>query len=95
MKKHFISIVLSLLLVCMFCIGCEKDMQCTEHIWQDWQVSKNASCTELGTEKRICSICKETEYKNIPMLDNLKKYDIILAHHYIVLDLLILEIFIY
>lgn len=68
MKKYFTSSILSFLLVCMFCIGCEKDIQCTEHIWQDWQVSKNASCTELGTEKRVCSVCKETEYKNIPML---------------------------
>lgn len=70
MKKRFISIVLSLSLIGMFCAGCKKDIQCTEHTWQDWQVSKKASCTEFGTEKRVCSVCKEAEYKDIPMLEH-------------------------
>lgn len=68
MKKHLTSILLSFLFTAIFCVGCQKDIKCAEHIWQAWQVSKIASCTELGQEKHICSVCKEVEYQDIPML---------------------------
>ncbi len=40
---------------------------CIEHIFGDWTVTKEASCTEAGTETRTCA-CGETESREIPTL---------------------------
>ena len=44
-----------------------------EHVWSDWQVVKEATCTEAGQEKRTCSECGEEQVREIPAK----------GHHYV------------
>lgn len=32
-----------------------------EHIWSEWKTETPATCTESGLEKRICTVCNESE----------------------------------
>ena len=41
-------------------------LECKEHKFGDWTISKAASCTEDGEKVRICSVCNETETETIP-----------------------------
>lgn len=46
------------------------DIICTaaqehEHVWGEWTVTKAATCTETGVETRTCSVCGETETREI------------------------------
>ncbi len=38
------------------------------HTYGNWSVTKSASCTESGTETRICSLCQKTETRTINAL---------------------------
>lgn len=40
----------------------------TEHDWSDWEIVKEATETEEGLARRVCTICGETEEKVIPKL---------------------------
>lgn len=42
-------------------------IQCT-HVWGDWAVTKDATCTEQGTKQRVCSSCGEVEEQNFDAL---------------------------
>ena len=49
------------------------DIICTaaqehEHVWGEWTVTKAATCTETGVETRTCSVCGETETREIAMI---------------------------
>ena len=37
------------------------------HSWSAWRVTKSATCTAKGTEKRTCSTCGATESRDIPI----------------------------
>jgi len=41
---------------------------CEEHTWSDWTVTKEATCTEAGVEKRTCTNCGTTETRNTEAL---------------------------
>ena len=41
---------------------------CEEHSFGDWTVSAAPTCTEPGTEKRVCTVCGFAEYNEIPAL---------------------------
>ena len=41
---------------------------CENHNWGEWAVAKEATCTEKGVETRICSVCGETETRDIKAL---------------------------
>ena len=38
------------------------------HTYGNWSVTKSASCTESGTETRVCSLCQKTETRTINAL---------------------------
>lgn len=44
---------------------------CTEHSWSAWTVVTPATCTEKGSEKRICSNCGENETRSTEALGHL------------------------
>ncbi len=37
----------------------------TSHEWSDWTVTKEATCTEVGTETRTCADCDEVQTREI------------------------------
>lgn len=39
-----------------------------DHVWSDWTVTKEATCTEEGEKTRTCSLCGEVETAKIPMI---------------------------
>ena len=41
-------------------------LECKEHEFGDWSITRVARCTEDGEKVRICSICNETETEIIP-----------------------------
>ncbi|MCI6567835.1 MAG: S-layer homology domain-containing protein [Dysosmobacter sp.] len=41
---------------------------CENHNWGEWAVAKEATCTEKGVETRTCSVCGETETRDITAL---------------------------
>ena len=41
-------------------------LECKEHEFGDWSITKVARCTEDGEKVRICSICNETDTEIIP-----------------------------
>ena len=44
---------------------------CEEHSFGDWTVSAAPTCTEPGTEKRVCTVCGFAETREIPALGHL------------------------
>lgn len=82
--KKILSILLATMLICSFS-ACEQNEQpiptqqqeesahvCT---FGDWEIDKRPTCTEQGTEKRECSVCKTAEYRSIPITEhNWKKW---------------------
>ena len=63
-KKLFIAVLLiSILLVCTLtaCVKTCKD----GHTWQDGQILKNPTCTEVGEMVQKCSVCNVT--KTVPI----------------------------
>ena len=40
---------------------------CDEHSFSEWETVKESTCTELGSKKRICTVCGYVETADIPM----------------------------
>ena len=38
------------------------------HIWGEWNIVAESTCTEEGKEERVCTICGETDTQGIPAL---------------------------
>ena len=53
--------------------GCTSVFEKSEHIWGEWIISKEASCTNFGEEYRKCSICGYEDIRNVAKLDH--KYE--------------------
>ena len=47
----------------------EADTGCTEHIFGNWRIDKEPSCTEEGRRERICE-CGYAEFEVIAMIDH-------------------------
>ena len=47
-----------------------KTIPATGHAYGDWSITKEPTCTEKGTKKKICSACGDTVVETIPMLDH-------------------------
>ena len=39
------------------------------HSFSDWETVTEASASRMGAEKRTCTVCRFTEYKDIPAMD--------------------------
>lgn len=48
--------------------GCNEVETREDHEWGDWEVVKEATKTEKGLKKRVCSVCGDEETKEIPRL---------------------------
>ena len=57
--RKFICIALALV-TCFTFVACGTEEH-TEHTYGEWIEVKVATCTEDGTEKRVCSVCGEEE----------------------------------
>ncbi|MBR3641636.1 MAG: hypothetical protein IKN53_06375 [Oscillibacter sp.] len=44
------------------------DPAACEHVWGDWVVDADATCTTAGVKHHTCSNCQETERESIPAL---------------------------
>ena len=44
------------------------------HSWGEWTVTKEPTYTEKGTESRTCSVCNETETRDIPAIGLAAKF---------------------
>ena len=57
---------------CLNCIGTDHEHGYTEilglaeHTWGDWEVDVEPLCIYEGDEKRTCTVCGETEYRELP-----------------------------
>ncbi len=49
--------------------------ECAEHTFGEWTTVTDASCTEAGSEKRVCSVCSEEETREIPAGHNWKNWE--------------------
>ncbi|MCM1284759.1 MAG: bacterial Ig-like domain-containing protein [Acetobacter sp.] len=38
------------------------------HTWSEWQTVSSPNCLDKGSEKRVCSVCKETEMRDVDPL---------------------------
>ena len=47
----------------------------TGHSWGEWIVTKEATETETGLKKHICSICEAEETETIPVAEHIHKYN--------------------
>lgn len=47
-----------------------KNGSVPEHYWGSWTVTKNATCSEVGTKSRTCTECGEVMTEEIPTLDH-------------------------
>ena len=69
--KTKLSASLVCLLVAVLCLfgmtACGDGADC-KHSFGEWNVVKAASCTEDGSQERVCSLCGEKETQSIEML---------------------------
>ena len=71
MKRNKIVKALSLILlslVLMVGLSSCKDDEGHKHEFASWTISTQPSCTETGTQTRVCASCGFTEYSTIPAL---------------------------
>ena len=64
MAKRFLSILTVIVLLTLSLASCEH-----EHIWGEWEITKEATCTENGGKERKC-FCGETEASVIEKLEH-------------------------
>ena len=61
-----LAIALSLALAACGNAGGESQQEeCKKHTWGEWQVVQPNTCTEDGSQKRVCSVCGKEETKVI------------------------------
>ena len=63
-------ICLSLMLVLTSCGGNKDSDECTEHTYGEWTTVLVESCTEPGSEKRVCTKCSHEETREVPASHN-------------------------
>ena len=61
----------------VYCANCNlelsrehKTIEALGHSYGGWITTKEATCTESGSEHRICSVCSHEEIREIPKLDS-------------------------
>ncbi len=54
-----------LVLAAFLLVGCDQKSGC-EHKWGEWTTESAATCVNDGTQKRVCTICEESETNAIP-----------------------------
>lgn len=64
MKKW---LIITMVLLCLTLWGCSKEPP-HEHTFSEWAVTEQASCTQEGTEKRLCADCGAEENRPVPKL---------------------------
>lgn len=66
MKKKLTTMFLVVILLITTMPIYANAEQCTEHQWEDWKITKEATCSQEGFEYRECTICHGEESKFIP-----------------------------
>lgn len=86
--KRNIKMMITVLAVCavsamaMMFTGCSVtdkikqkiDQARCEHEWNDGEVTKEATCTELGELTKTCTLCEKTEKEDIEKIDHVAVY---------------------
>lgn len=52
-------------------VRCADDSQC-RHVWGEWEVVEEATYEKDGLERRVCSLCKAEQTREIPRLGAVK-----------------------
>ncbi len=65
--KRMLLVWIALLAVALIFSACgnESAKECT-HLYGDWVVTKEATCSDKGVQSRVCSVCDTVENKVIP-----------------------------
>lgn len=50
--------------------SCGTKTQFATHSFGAWTIIKNATCNSSGTQKRVCSVCRSAQTKDIPMINH-------------------------
>lgn len=62
-------IIMSILVISLFLVGCNKDSKKEHtHDYLELKINKEATCTEPGEKTLICSLCQEQTTQAIPAL---------------------------
>ena len=75
MKNRKFFIFTALTVICLMfaalsgCKGCGKDKD-HAHVYGEWTITKEATCTEEGIATRKCAKCDKTESKAVPRKDH-------------------------
>lgn len=77
MKKKILALFVIMFSILLLSVSCAENEQsivdvppsplpeCV-HSWSEWDVKREASCTEEGQEKRLCSLCGAEDERMIP-----------------------------
>ena len=68
--KIILLTVFAMLLTTLTLTSCEVLSLFCSHTWSEWEMSDAPTCQSEGEKKRVCSICGDTEYDFIEMLDH-------------------------
>ena len=68
--KRTLTAVLCLLAVLLCAIGLTACSLDCAHEWNEWQITKEATCTSTGTAERFCEICGTIETKTVDMISH-------------------------
>ena len=52
------------------CTGCEEKLETADHTYGDWETVEEATETEVGSRKRICTVCGYVQTEEIPVLEH-------------------------
>ena len=56
------------------CSGCDELLDIAVHTFDDWQVSVQATVSQVGSEKRTCTVCGYEETREIPKVSHEHSY---------------------
>ncbi len=76
-KNRLLTIVLCLLVIAFGLLGlsaCGGEAACS-HQWGEWSVTKNATCTESGSQERVCTKCGMKEMSSIATAEHTPSAD--------------------
>ena len=75
-KTSFLRLLLLLvcaMLLALTLIGftsCSKEKECSEHVFGEWTVKMEATCTLPGSKMHTCQVCQRIETETIPVKEH-------------------------
>lgn len=76
MKRKIILFLILVMTVCIavISVSCKKH---TEHVYGEWSITREATCTSKGERERVCGECGQKQTEEISMSEHsIEEYDI-------------------